>query len=249
VNFEKHIASGNTADIFLHEGKIIKLFKDFLPDTEAEYEANKQKFAHSQGLLVPYVYEVTKINGKQAIIMEYVKGKTLGNIMLDDMTKAEHYISHSVDIQLKIHEISANQFNFMADKLNRNIFSASVLSKKQKEALSGKLQSMKYDKNLCHGDYHVLNLIINETGTTIIDWVDSSAGDRKADVYRTYLLYSQNSIELADMYINIYCEKSGISQNDIFEWEAIIAGARLSENVAAENEKRLLEIVSRYYPE
>jgi hypothetical protein len=96
MNLEKPITEGNTADIYLHEGKIIKLFKDFLPDTEAEYEANKQIFAYSQGLPVPCVYEVTKINGKQAIIMEYVAGKTIGNIIFDDMTKAKQYMSLSV---------------------------------------------------------------------------------------------------------------------------------------------------------
>ena len=91
-----------------------------------------------------------------------------------------------------------------------------------------------------------VNLILNETGATIIDWVDSSAGDRKADAYRTYLLYSQYSMELANLYLRIYCEKSGLFQDDIFAWESIIAGARLSENVASEKANRLLEIVARY---
>ena len=107
---------------------------------------------------------------------------------------------------------------------------------------------MQYESRLCHGDYHVFNLIISEAGVTIIDWVDSSAGDIKADTYRTYLLYAQYSMELANTYLRLYCEKSGLSQDDIFTWEPIIAGARLSENVASEKADRLLEIVSRYYP-
>ena len=50
----------------------------------------------------------------------------------------------------------------------------------------------------------------------VIDWVDSSAGDIRADVYRTYLLYSQLSIELADLYLRLYCEKSGLLRSEIF---------------------------------
>ena len=249
MNLEKPIAEGNTAEIYLYEGKIVKLFKDFLPDTEAEYEANKQIFAYSQGLPVPFVYDVTKINGKQAIIMEYVAGKIIGNIIFGDMTKAEHYMSISVDMQLKIHDVKLNKFELMSDKLNRQLLSASLLSEKQKNFLIEKLYKMQYEKRLCHGDYHVFNLILNDMGVTIIDWVDSSAGDRKADVYRTYLLYSQYSMELANLYLRIYCEKSGLLQEDIFAWEAIIAGARLSENITPEKANRLLEIVTQYCPE
>lgn len=42
---ENRIGTGYTADIFLQEGKIIKVLKDFMPDKAAEYEANKQRYA------------------------------------------------------------------------------------------------------------------------------------------------------------------------------------------------------------
>lgn len=249
MNLGTLIASGNTADIYLHEGKIIKLFKDFLPDTEAEHEASKQVFAYSKGLPVPCVYEVVKINGQQAIIMELIKGKTIGSVIFNDMKKAEQYMSLSVDVQLKIHDVPADKFVLMADKLKSQIQHALGISENQKNALIDRLSNIKYENRLCHGDYHVNNLIISETGVTIIDWVDASAGDIKADVYRSYLLYSQYSTELASLYLRLYCEKSGISQNDVFVWEPIIAGARLSENVASEKANRLLGMVAKHYPE
>ncbi|GAE32884.1 phosphotransferase [Halalkalibacter hemicellulosilyticusJCM 9152] len=82
----------------------------------------------------------------------------------------------------------------------------------------------------------------------MIDWVDSSAGDIRADVYRTYLLYSQFSSELANMYLRLYCEKSRLLSSEVFQWAPIIAGARLSENVSSENSERLMEIISHYCP-
>ncbi|WP_224654359.1 hypothetical protein, partial [Escherichia coli] len=63
------IAIGNTAKIYLHKNKIVKVFNEYLPDTESAYEANKQRFAHSCGLSVPKVLDVTKIDGKQVIVM------------------------------------------------------------------------------------------------------------------------------------------------------------------------------------
>jgi len=249
MTLEAPIASGNTADIYLHEGKIIKLFKEFLPDNEAEQEASKQSLAYSMGLPVPCVYEVTKINGQQAIIMELVKGKSIGSIILNDMTKSEQHMCLCVDMQLKIHGVKTDKFVLMSDKLKSQLKRAFGISDKQKNTLIDKLNSLSYEIRLCHGDYHVNNLILGETGTFIIDWVDASAGDARADVYRSYLLYSQHHAELANLYLRLYCEKSGLSQTDIFVWEPIIAGARLSENVASENANRLLAIVAKYCPE
>ena len=240
------IAAGNTADIYLHEGKLVKLFKDCRPNTEAEYEANKQRYAHAKGLPVPSIFEVTNINGRHAIIMEHILGDTIGNMMFGNMAMAEHYMSITVDMQLKIHAIKASDFELMENKLQRQLLSVPVLSEKQKDALVDKLYCMQHDKTLCHGDYHVYNLISNKIGTTIIDWVDSSAGDAKSDACRSYLLYSQYSIELADLYLRLYAEKSGVSQEDILVWIPIIAGARLSENVSSENANRLIEIVNQF---
>jgi aminoglycoside phosphotransferase (APT) family kinase protein len=107
---------------------------------------------------------------------------------------------------------------------------------------------MKWDNYLCHGDYHAFNLILNEDHVTIIDWVDASAGDIKADVYRTYLLYTQFSMDLADLYLRLYCDRSGIRQDEILLWAPIIAAGRLSENVSSEKESRLIELVNKYYP-
>lgn len=249
MNLGAPIAIGNTAQIYLYENKIVKVFNDFLPDTESSYEANKQKFAHSCGLSVPKIFDVTTIDGKQAIIMEFVKGKTIGDILSENMEQAEYYMNISIDIQQKIHMIVADSLEPMSLKLSRQIESAQQLDKRHKSALLQKMDTITYKKRLCHGDFHMFNLIMSDNNqVTIIDWVDSSAGDLRADVYRTYLLYEQFSIELADMYLRLYCQKSGLSKDDIFQWAPIIAGARLSENVSSEKNERLIKIVNHFFP-
>lgn len=239
------IAMGNTAKIFLYKNKIIKLFNDYLPDTESVYEANKQSFAYSCGLSVPNVLDVTKINGKQAIIMEYVEGKTLGELLSENKEKLGYYMDLFVDSQRKIHLVKADSLEPMSEKLHRQIQSAHILDQRYKSHLLKKQDEMTFEKRLCHGDFHPFNLIISGNDVTIIDWVDSSAGDVRADVYRTYLLYSQFSMYLADMYLLLYCEKSGCSKDEIFQWAPIIAGARLSEGGTSEQAEQLLRIVKK----
>ena len=68
------IAKGNTAEIYLTDDKVVKLFKDYLPDTESMNEAKNKNMLIHAGTPVPNVFEVTKIHDRQAIIMEYVKG-------------------------------------------------------------------------------------------------------------------------------------------------------------------------------
>ncbi|WP_394174223.1 aminoglycoside phosphotransferase family protein [Guptibacillus hwajinpoensis] len=238
------IAVGNTAQIYLFENMVVKVFNDKLPDTVIMKEADKQEFAYSCGLHVPKIVNVANFDGKQAIIMEYIQGETIGDLITKNQDQTEYYMDLSVEIQQEIHQNEAQSIEFMSDKLSRQIENAPYLEKKRKWILIEKLNSMTFEKRLCHGDYHLFNLIKSGEKVTIIDWVDASAGDIRADVYRTYLLYSQFSIKLAEMYLHLYCQKSGLSKEEIFEWAPIIAAARMSEWVSSERMDRLLHIAN-----
>ncbi|WP_305927561.1 phosphotransferase family protein [Bacillus mycoides] len=231
MNLGNPIAKGNTAEIYLCDNKVVKLFKEYLPNTESLYEARKQKYAYSCGLHVPKVFEVTEIQGRQAIIMEYVEGESVGEFLLNNLSKAEHFISICVSIQQKIHAISvsSDEIEPMEERLYRQINSVHDLDEKQKGNILKKLDLITFEPRLCHGDLHPFNLIMSNGDVKIIDWVDASSGDIRADVFRTYLLYSQNSVELAEMYLHIYCKKTGLLRDEIFQWAPIISAARLAE--------------------
>ena len=237
------IAQGNTAKIYLSEDRVIKVFHDYFAQEEAINEASKQETVRASGLAVPKILDVTKVDGSPAIIMEYIKGKTLGELALESLENADYYINISVDIQRKIHDVNLGTIESLSTKLKKKIQLAQKLSVVQKAKLIDKLEQMPMDNRLCHGDFHLFNLIMSDDKVFIIDWVDSSIGDIRADVYRTYLLYSQEYKELAELYINCYCEKSGILKEEILAWGPIIAGARLSEIVPTENEERLFKII------
>ncbi|WP_404448629.1 aminoglycoside phosphotransferase family protein [Sutcliffiella horikoshii] len=237
------IASGNTANIYLYENQIIKVFKEHLPSTEPNYEAQKQRFAFESNLRVPNILDVKKVNGKQSIIMEYVKGKTLGELVADNMEQLEFFLEMSIDIQMDIHTVLAETLEPMHARLQRKIEAVKGLDEKIKMSLVKKLSLMTVENKLCHGDFHFYNLIKSGDEVFIIDWVDASAGDPRADVCRTYILYTQVSTDIAELYLKLYCEKSGCSRKEILEWAPIIAAARLSENVATEDSHRLMKYI------
>ncbi|WP_144532935.1 aminoglycoside phosphotransferase family protein [Bacillus paranthracis] len=243
------IAKGNTAEIYLYDNKIMKLFKDYLPNTESMNEAKKQKYAYSCGLPVPNVFEVTKIQNRQAIIMEYVKGENIGDLLLNNLNEAEHYINICVNEQKKIHSICVNtdEIESMRGRLERQIKSVHKLDEKQKENILNMLHSIKFEPRLCHGDFHPFNLILSkEEKVKVIDWVDASSGDIRADVFRTYLLYAQSHIELAEMYLQIYCNNTDLTRDEIFQWAPIISVARFTEKVSPQNEVYLSKLLNQY---
>ncbi|REJ07953.1 phosphotransferase family protein [Halobacillus trueperi] len=240
------LAVGNTAKLYLFENKVFKVFNDNLPETESINEAYKQDYAYSCGLQVPKVLDVTQLSGKQAILMEYIPGETIGGLISRNPDQREYYLDISIDIQQKIHQYEGPTIELMSSKLKRQIEHAPNLNMNLKAKLLDKLDSMPFESRLCHGDYHIYNVIISDNRAATIDWVDASVGNIRADVCRTYLLYTQFSREMAEMYLNIYCKKNGLSKAEILEWAPIIAAARLSENVPTESSDRLLKIINHY---
>ncbi len=222
---------------------VVKVFKDHLPDTESVYEAKKQEFVYSKGLPVPRVIDVLKVHGKQAIVMEHINGKTIGELVSENRQQTEHYMDLSIDVQQQIHSVTADSFEPMAVKLRSKIKQA-VIEEKYKTSLVRKLESMPNNNSLCHGDFHFFNLIVTDNDEVkIIDWVDASAGDSCADICRTYLLYSQLSTELAEKYLGVYLSKNDLSKDEVLQWEPILAGARLAENIEKAEAERLLGII------
>lgn len=135
MNLGQLIAKGNTADIYLREGKIFKVFHDHPPDTKAEYEASKQQIVYACGLPVPQVFAVSQLFGKQALVMEYVNGVTLGHLMQHDPAHAQIYLEQSIDLQIAMHSKSVFALESTKDKLTRQLQAATSLDETCRKSL------------------------------------------------------------------------------------------------------------------
>jgi thiamine kinase-like enzyme len=123
--------------------------------------------------------------------------------------------------------------------LASRISQSPILDDSQKGNLPELLNGFDFGTSLCHGDFHLMNLIKTNQHIVIIDWVDATLGSPEADLCRTYLLYRLHAPKsFADKYLDLYCMKTNKSRDDILKWLPIIAGARLSEK--NESEKDLL---------
>ena len=224
---------GARAVVYKEDGFAWKLF---LPDTRTStvlHEAYLTSLVGETSLLVPRVYQVGERGGRLGICMDCCPGEDLHRLVAEDHSKTKDCISLLVTLQLEIEGAKA------------------VLSDSWKQILKNRLGSMgRWSPavrnglvKLLHRDFHGGNVLWDGHRAFLIDWATACMGWKGADACRTYLIYLLHAPELADVYLQCYCEKSGMDRGRVLEFLPLMAAARLVEGI--EDEERFLEELTR----
>ena len=234
---ENIIAKRPNKVIFRDGNRCIKLFDAEFSKADILNEALNQARVEETGLNIPKIQEVTVVEGKWAIVTEYIEGKTLAQLMEENPNKQDLYLEQFVDLQLKVHAEVCPMLNSLKDKMNRKI-SASSLDATTRYELHTRLESMPKHKKVCHGDFNPSNIIITEDGTAyILDWSHATQGNASADAARTYLLFMLNGKEeLAKKYLKLFCKKSNTAMQYVQKWMPIVAASQSVKGNAHERE-------------
>ncbi|MCI7401796.1 MAG: phosphotransferase [Christensenella sp.] len=227
-----------TKIIYREGDKVVKLFDEHYSKSDILNEALNQARVEETGLNIPKLLEVTKIDGKWAIILEHIDGETLEELMKKHPEKEDEYLNMFVDLQIQVHSKKAPLLNKLKDKMNRKI-EETTLNATTRYELHTRLDSMPKHTKVCHGDFNPSNIIISKDGTAyIIDWAHATQGNASADVARTYLLfYLSGKKDLAEKYMNMFCEKTDTAKQYIQKWIPIVAA---SQSVKGKKEEREL---------
>ena len=224
---ENIIARRTNKTIFRDGDRCIKLFDADFSKADILNEALNQARVEETGLAIPKIQEVTVVEGKWAIVTEFIEGKTLAQLMAENPEKQDEYLELFVDLQLKVQSQTCPQLNSLKDKMNRKI-SASSLDATTRYELHTRLEAMPKHKKVCHGDFNPSNIIIAEDGTAyILDWSHATQGNASADAARTYLLFMLNGDEkLAKKYLKMFCMKSNTAMQYVQKWMPIVAASQ-----------------------
>ena len=227
MKLEKIIAVRNNKTIYRDGDKSIKVFNEGFSKADVLNEALNQARIEGTGLNIPKVLEVTMVEGKWAIVSEFIKGKTLAQLMEEDPEKKDEYLALLVDLQLEMHSKTCAHLNKLKDKMNNKI-SESTLDATTRYDLHTRLEGMPKHKKVCHGDFNPSNIIITEDGTPyILDWSHATQGNASADAARTYLLFWLNGdIEGAKKYLDLFCQKSNTAKQYVQKWMPIVAASQ-----------------------
>lgn len=237
MNLDRIIAVRNNKTVYRDEEKCLKVFSEDYSKADVLNEALNQARIEETGLNIPKILEVTMVDGKWTIVSEYIKGKTLAQLMQENPGKKDEYLEFFVDLQLEMHSKTCPMLGKIKDKMNRKIsqtdFSATV-----RYDLHTRLESMPKHNKVCHGDFNPSNIIVTEDGTPyILDWSHATQGNASADVARTYLLFwLSGDIAGADAYLDLFCKKSNTAKQYVQKWMPIVAASQTVKGNASERE-------------
>lgn len=238
-NLNNPIAQRKTKTVYKDSDKTIKLFVENYSKADILNEAlNQARVEEGTSLNVPKLLEVTKIDGRWGLVSEHIEGTPLNKLMEEHPEKEEEYLNLFVDTQMKILSNSVPLLNRIKDKFRRKLSNAVNIDENTRYELMQRLEGMKNHTKLCHGDFNPSNVIVKDNGEVyVIDWAHVTQGNASADVARTFLLFSiEGKNELAEKYINLFSEKSGISKANIQRWIPIVAATQMTKEKEEEQE-------------
>lgn len=236
---KQKIFSREDKEIYHDGDKLIKVFDSEYSKANILNEALNHARVEETNLNMPKIRSIRVVDGKWAIILDYIEGKTLQSLMDEHPEKEDEYLNLFVDLQMEVLSKKVPLLNKLKDKMQSQI-SATDLDATTRYELHTRLDSMPKHTHLCHGDFNPTNIIITDDGIPyVIDWAHATQGNSSADVARSYLLFClAGKKQLADKYLKLYCKKSDTALQYIQRWIPIVAASRLVK--APETEKAFL---------
>ena len=227
MKFDTIIATSKNKVIYRDGEKCIKLFDELYSKADVLNEALNHARIEETGLNIPKIHEVTLVDGKWAIISEYIEGKTLAQLMEENPEKKREYIELLVDLQMEVHSKTSPLLTKLKDKMNRKIANTKFDATTRYD-LHTRLESMPKHNKVCHGDFNPTNIIITPEGKAyIVDWAHATQGNAAADAARTYLLFClEGDEDVANVYLNIFCKKSDTAKQYVQKLMPIVAASQ-----------------------
>lgn len=236
MKLDKVIAVRTDKTVYRDGDFAIKVFDEGYSKANILNEAVNHARVEETELNIPKLIEVGMVEGKWAIVTEFIEGKTLAKLMEENPEKYDAYLELFVDLQMTAHAQKAPLLNKLQDKMHRKI-SETGLDATTRYELHTRLEAMPKHKKVCHGDFNPTNIIINNKGIPyILDWSHATQGNASADVARTYLLFClAGDTGNADKYLDLFCKKSDTAKQYVQKWLPIVAA---SQSVKGKPEER-----------
>lgn len=246
MEFKNIIAKRENKTVYLENGKTIKVFAKNYPKSDVMNEAFNQSVIEEKGMNVPGILEIKIVDGQLITVSEYIEGESLDSLMKKHPEKFDEYLEKFVDLQVEYQSKFTLKLTRLSDKLHFQI-KDSGLSATVRYDFHMKLDSMPKHHKICHGDYNPSNVIVGNDGKYyILDWSHATHGNGSGDAAMTYILFRlEGKDEIAEKYLDLYCEKSGQEKAYVKKWIPMVAASHSTE--CREGEEEILKAWAEEY--
>lgn len=259
----KVIGQGRTAEVLEYgEGKILKLYRDDVPEEYVDLEYRFSKWVYEQGVATPQPHERVVVEGRPGIVYQQIAGPTL----LQQMNR-KPWLNFSGFKQMAGLHYSLHQLEGMGEagaqkkQLEHKIIAAPMLATEEKTQILSRLAELPDGEKLCHGDFHPDNILM-DSKLWVIDWMTGVRGNPAADVARSVIMFSIGALperasmftkgflgfarkRLTAQYVRRYLKLSGLTLADINPWILPVAAARLVEGLPVPEKELLVREIRR----
>ena len=223
--------------VYRVDDEVVKLFKPGHAKAELFNEAWIHAHVETAGIPVPEVRAVRCLDGRWALVQEYIEGQTLQQMMDEKPRQYKKLIDRLIDIQLEVSSHKVPQLNNTLDKMAKKINTLKEIDASTRYELLQRVQGMSRHTKLCHGDFVPSNVIILKDGRyKILDWAHATQGNAGADAAITYLRFCLTDEKLAEYYLKSYSLKADMAIQYIQQWMPIVAAAQLTKHIPEEKD-------------
>ncbi len=250
MKLDRVIAVRNNKTVYRDGDTCVKVFRDEFSPGDILHEAMNQARLYElcqneRSFRVPEVLEVTKLDGRWAIVTEYIRGKDLDLLARENPADGDALCRMFVELQWALHRHTCPLLSRIQDKLDAKI-SRAPLDATHRFSLHSRLAELPRNTgsdtlSVCHGDFVPSNVILTEDGVPyIIDWSHATQGNGAADAARTYIaLLLRDTPGEAERYLAFYCERAGVGAEAVKAWVPMVA-ASLTVRCSERERERLL---------
>jgi uncharacterized protein (TIGR02172 family) len=258
------IGQGRTAEVFpAGNGRIIKLYRQFISAKTAQNEFTMSQCAYDNGIKTPRPYAIGMYEDRCGITYEKINGKTLLQIIIRNPFKAHAAAKKLAELHYSIHRVcTGSVVNNQKAGLRNAVSAAPLLNDGQKSEILSYLDIQQEEHTLCHGDFHPDNIMTDGRNYWIIDWMTGCEGTAACDVARTVMILRYSAVpgripriiklclqylqkKLSCWYKAEYMHLSGLKKRDIDRWMLPNYAARLVENLSPDESAVLMDCIKR----
>jgi len=223
------VGSGSQATVYAKGECAVKLYRDGYPKRNVFSEAYIMATLELTNFPGPRIHEVLLIDGRYGLRMDRVKGKMMSEEFRDP-ARCKVALEALVDLQYRLQKSDKRGWlPNLKERFHNDLMLNDRLSADRRKNLLGILDELPDGAALCHCDFHGGNVFFDGAAFMVIDLLQVCRGDPAADAACSYAAYSFIDRELAEYYLSLYCDKSGVSASSVRQWLKVYAGTLLGQ--------------------